>query len=119
MGVFPADSKKAIPKAYHDLMTKPDSTVLDFYPQEFKIDLNGKPKEWQGVALLPFIDESRLLAAMAARDHLLSEEERQLNEPGNDLIIISADSAAFDSFCGVYQNKGGEVIVILLTTNRD
>ena len=41
-----------------------DSPIVDFYPHNFKIDLNGKKYAWQGVALLPFVDECRLLQAL-------------------------------------------------------
>jgi len=109
MGVFPPDSRQAIPTAYHSLMIDADSPILDFYPREFEIDLNGKHKEWQGVALLPFIDEKRLLEAMAEKDPLLSEEEQRMNEQGDDLIIIASDNIAFDSFCRVYKSKKGQV----------
>jgi len=32
---------------------------------DFKIDMNGKRNPWEGVNLLPFIDASRLRAAIA------------------------------------------------------
>jgi len=41
-----------------------DSPIIDFYPEDFKIDLNGKKYAWQGVALLPFVDEERMIRAL-------------------------------------------------------
>lgn len=39
--------------------------------------MNGKKNAWEGIALIPFIDEQRLLAAMGAVDAaLFSAEER-------------------------------------------
>ncbi|EAS32368.3 5'-3' exoribonuclease 2 [Coccidioides immitis RS] len=89
MGVLPAASNHAIPEIFRDLMSNPESEIIDFYPEEFPIDLNGKKFAWQGVALLPFIDESRLLEAMAKRYPRLSEEEKARNEMGRDILFIS------------------------------
>jgi 5'-3' exoribonuclease 2 len=51
------------------------STIIDFYPEDFKIDLNGKKFAWQGVALLPFVDEKRLFKAIKPYYSELTEEE--------------------------------------------
>lgn len=52
-----------------------DSTIIDFYPDDFKIDLNGKKFAWQGVALLPFVDENRLFKALIPLHSHLTDEE--------------------------------------------
>lgn len=52
MGVFPAGSKQHVPPTWQDLMTDPESPIIDFYPINFKIDLNGKKYAWQGKILL-------------------------------------------------------------------
>uniref|UniRef100_A0A8C1JAR7 5'-3' exoribonuclease n=1 Tax=Cyprinus carpio TaxID=7962 RepID=A0A8C1JAR7_CYPCA len=52
-----------------------ESSIIDFYPDDFAIDLNGKKYAWQGVALLPFVDERRLRAALADVYPDLSPEE--------------------------------------------
>ena len=57
MSVFPAASRSHVPKPWAELMVDPECTIIDFYPEDFKIDLNGKKYAWQGVALLPFVDE--------------------------------------------------------------
>ncbi|KAI5296007.1 hypothetical protein KEM52_006096 [Ascosphaera acerosa] len=82
MGVLPDRSKKIVPAAYHDLMTSPDSPIIDFYPRDFELDMNGKKMEWEAVVKIPFIEEDRLLAAMATRDHLLTDDERKRNSFG-------------------------------------
>lgn len=38
-------------------MTSPNSPIIEYYPLDFKTDLNGKQQEWEAVVLIPFIDE--------------------------------------------------------------
>lgn len=48
-------------------MTDGNSPILDFYPQEFESDLNGKKQEWEAVVKIPFINQDRLLKAMSCK----------------------------------------------------
>ncbi|CAN8095854.1 unnamed protein product [Discula destructiva] len=79
MGVLPDRSKKIVPTVYWDLMMNPDSPIKDFYPRDFVLDMNGKKMDWEAVVKIPFIDEKRLLAAMATKNELLSDDEKARN----------------------------------------
>ena len=105
MGVLPAASSHAIPEVFRSLMQDPDSEIIDFYPTDFPIDLNGKKFAWQGVALLPFIDEKRLLDAMATKYPLLSAEEAARNDVGKDVLIVSDEHPLYDDISNHFYSK--------------
>lgn len=82
LGVLPPNSKDLIPEAYQGLMLNPDSELIDFYPGNFETDMNGKKQDWEALVLIPFIDEKRLLTAMAKCERHLLDGERQRNKHG-------------------------------------
>ncbi|KAI0833606.1 exonuclease II [Trametes gibbosa] len=85
MGVLPEASKELIPPAYRDLMYDVNSPILDFYPTEFELDLNGKKQDWEAIVKIPFIEEQRLLKAMSSREHRLTAEEKSRNAFGTSI----------------------------------
>ena len=61
--VFPPANSHLVPDAVGTLLKDPNSELSDLYPLEFDTDKNGFRHEWQGVALLPFVDQDRLISA--------------------------------------------------------
>ncbi|XP_061901185.1 5'-3' exoribonuclease 2 isoform X1 [Entelurus aequoreus] len=108
MGVFPAASGNFLPETWRNLMMSPDSSIIDFYPDDFAIDLNGKKYAWQGVALLPFVDERRLRAALAdVYPHLTPEEVRR-NSLGSDLVFVGKSHLLSDFIQELYRAESHE-----------
>eukprot|EP00122_Pirum_gemmata_P005997 Pgem_evm1s5481 len=78
MAVLPPKSKLLVPEPLRVLMTNPTSEIIDFYPNDFKLDMNGKKNDWEAVILLSFLEEKRLLKAIqpdSARNELKLESE--------------------------------------------
>ncbi|XP_050434790.1 5'-3' exoribonuclease 2 homolog isoform X2 [Adelges cooleyi] len=105
MSVFPAASSKHVPQPWAILMSDPESPIIDFYPVDFKIDLNGKKFAWQGVALLPFVDEGRLHKALEPYYDMLTPEEIRRNVRGSDRLYIQEDNSKYGLLKDLHLNK--------------
>jgi len=105
MSVFPAASGKFLPPTWREKMSGALSEIIDFYPIDFKIDLNGKRYAWQGVALLPFVDEGRLHRTLATLYGDLTEDENRRNVRGENVMFIGKANKMFDYIVGLQENK--------------
>ena len=105
MGVLPAASRANLPAPFQWLMTNEDSEILDFYPTSFEIDMNGKKMAWQGVALLPFIDEARLLEALRKRYPELTDDETRRNSFGRNALFVSTDANLYGALSRLYAKR--------------
>lgn len=86
LAVLPAASRSLLPKPYQSLMIEKDSPLIDYYPVDFRTDLNGKQQDWEAIVLIPFIDEKRLLDAMEPLNDQLTSVEKQRNKHGPCLL---------------------------------
>lgn len=77
-------------------MTSEDSELIDYYPTDFDTDLNGKKQDWEAVVLIPFIDEKRLLKAMAPIYEKLSNDDKKRNIHGPMLFYEYDDKISED-----------------------
>ena len=110
MRVLPPASIEFIPKPWHALMTDEKSEIIDYYPLEFAIDLNGKKNSWQGVVLLPFVDDDRMSNALEKVINLLDTRDSILNQFGNDLLFVSDKHKAYNQICHLYGTKSNKMI---------
>ena len=94
-------------------MTEKDSPIIDFYPETFEIDMNGKKMAWQGVALLPFIDEKRLLDAMSTRYSGLSYEEIERNKWGNNTLFVADEHPLYPTMESLYAKRKTDKVTTL------
>ena len=91
MGVLPKQSAHSLPLCYRHLLSDPKSEIIDFYPIDFKLDINGARYAWMGVNLLPFIDRQRLVEAMRKAERNLTDNEKERNVRGVNFIFLKRE----------------------------
>jgi 5'-3' exoribonuclease 1 len=101
LSVMPRTSAPLLPEPYRWMMSESHSPIIDFYPEDFEIDFEGKRADWEGVALICFIDEKRLLDAEAKHvpPQLLSAAERNRNREGVIYAFTYDENSTETDFC--------------------
>ncbi|KAI9909683.1 hypothetical protein PsorP6_015100 [Peronosclerospora sorghi] len=99
MSNLPSSSANLVPAPYRFLMVSPLSPIKHFYPETFKIDMEGKRNAWEGVNLLPFIDVTLLKQAIAqyCPDSELTDVEKRRNQLQWLPLRIVRDSNVLDT----------------------
>lgn len=86
-----------------------DSPIADFYPEKIEIDGEGVRELWQATVIVPFIDEQRLLQAVAPLEKQLSPEDAKRNIVGNDLLFVHFQNKLRDLILELYQKSKSKV----------
>ena len=90
MACLPPSSAELLPKPYQWLMKSKKSPIIDFYPESFTIDMNGKRWPWEAVVLLSFIDSERLISSSRnmVQNNLLTDDEIRRNQLGDAMVYV-------------------------------
>lgn len=98
MANLPPSSAELLPNPYQWLMKSPKSPIIDFYPESFTVDMNGKRWPWEAVVLLPFIDSERLIHASRSlvKSEQLTSEERSRNCVEEGLVYTRKETNSKD-----------------------
>ncbi|XP_017692883.1 PREDICTED: 5'-3' exoribonuclease 2 [Lepidothrix coronata] len=107
-----AEDSDSEPEPEDNISPDYESSIIDFYPEDFAIDLNGKKYAWQGVALLPFVDERRLRAALEEVYPDLTPEESRRNSLGGDVLFVGKHHPLCDFIVEQYKTKTTEAVDI-------
>lgn len=91
LAVLPPYSAHALPTCFRELMEEETSTIVDFYPVDFHVDLAGKRFAWLGEVILPFIEDHRLKKAFAMVEGKLTPAERARNSLGSNYLFFVED----------------------------
>lgn len=84
--IEPPQSYDLLPKAAQFLMYSP-SPLEKYYPNTFKIDLNGRKYEHEGVVLIPMIDLKSVRTELAKVENEFTKEEKKRNQVIGDFLI--------------------------------
>jgi len=102
-------SAPLVPIPLQNLMLAKNSPLRNFYSSDFRVDLNGKKYDWQGVVLLPFIDEKKLLDAVKENTNFLSPQDLARNMLGRPVLFIHTSHPLAQDLIDLYgEEQSGE-----------
>ena len=97
LAVQPPQSAALLPEPFRWLMNAPHSPLAPFFPSELKVDFEGKRNDWEGVVLLPFLDEALLKQCIASVPaEKLTEAQIRRNRPGPLIVFQHNPDGAKD-----------------------
>ena len=112
LAVLPQASKEILPKAFQKLTYIPDSPLIDYFPNDFKTDLNEKIHDYEAIILIPFMDDQLLMNTFEQYKNGLTSEEVERNRFGFHHLLKWSDESpeirdAFDldRFPNVFDQK--------------
>lgn len=90
----------AIPKPFRQYMLDRSSPLLNFYPEQWEVDPNGKQQEWKWILKLPFVNLKQLFSALNPvweKAENWTAEEKERNKVGSMYLMSHKDNQRFNN----------------------
>ena len=91
LSVMPIYNQYLLPNCIAKLMHHPE--LAPYYPLDFKVDLNGKQQDWQGIVKIPFVNEEILSRLVKEQIPNLTKEEQMLNSIETSMLFQYTNKA--------------------------
>lgn len=112
--VLPPKSANLIPEPLCRLLTDNHSPLKEYCPEEFKIDISGKRKEWEGIVILPMVDFNMVRKCYLEILNKVSNNELKRNLTGRSFVYeyVPSLSNTFHSYYGDIEKCCVRIVMI-------
>jgi 5'-3' exoribonuclease 1 len=93
--ILPPRSSHLIPYPLNKLLYTKNSPMLKFCPKNFKIDLSGKKREWEGLVILPPLDYNEVIKAYESKIKEVDNRELKRNIIGKSFIYSYTETSKY------------------------
>jgi 5'-3' exoribonuclease 1 len=96
LSVLPPKSNALIPRPLNRLLTDEKSSLAQYCPEDFGIDLSGKRREWEGIVLLPMVDYTVIEKEYFQLVRNVEQREQKRNVLGRSFIYTYSETNSFN-----------------------
>jgi 5'-3' exoribonuclease 1 len=96
LSVLPPKSAYLIPSPLCNLLTSEESPLRPYCPDKIKIDLSGKRKEWEGITLIPFVDQDVVHKAYLSELNNVKLSDIRRNISGKSFVYKFSSENSYD-----------------------
>jgi 5'-3' exoribonuclease 1 len=98
LSILPPASSHFLPSPLNTLLNE-SSSLKEFYPDKFEVCLDHKKYEWEGVVILPIIDQEKLRKEYNKLYPLINEKDKKRNISGSTFIYKYDEKASYSYNC--------------------
>ena len=95
LSVLPPQYSYLLPKPLDSLMVLESSELKSYYPYKFNIDLSGKRKEWEGIAILPIFNTDLMCSRFSLLKNSIDKKDLMRNITDKVYYFVDGEMTEF------------------------